>query len=343
MDHVNDIDDRWSRRLGIPGFGLVIPHATGLMGQLGPSDVAFWVGSALFVALAWAIWEGNRWLLFRQRERLDWFTQPVGKLLYLVVGCVLFTAPLTALVVGGWFWIAGVAHAPGALLTVMLTNVICVLVVTHLYETVFLIKARHDDRLALERSQRTRAEAELAALRAQVDPHFLFNSLTTLSWLIERDPEAALEFNERLASVYRYILSSRDRDLVQLSEELAFLHDCVKLLEVRFGSALRVTADLEPGQLDRCLLPPSALQLLVENAVKHNRFSEREPLHVTVELLQDTVRVHNVRRSRRDSAGTGVGLRNLAERCRLLLGRDIDIQALDDSFTVSMPIARMGA
>jgi len=89
-----------------------------------------------------------------------------------------------------------------------LTNVICVLFVTHVYETVFLIKERQSDQLTFEQLQRAKAQAELQALKTEIDPHFMFNSLNTLSHLIESDAEQALRFNDKLANVYRYILSS---------------------------------------------------------------------------------------------------------------------------------------
>src|SRR5262249_53764049 len=153
---------------------------------------------------------------------------------------------------------------------VTLLNVICVVFVTHAYETVFLIKERVNEKVA-------RVQAELDALHAQIDPHFLFNSLNTLSTLIEQDPARARAFNERLARVYRYLLQTRDRRLVSLADELACVDDYCELMRIRFGDglAVRVAADpaVEPVGLR---LPPNALQLLVENAVKHNRVDEDE-------------------------------------------------------------------
>ena len=339
MEHPNDIDDRLSRAVGIPGFGLTIPHLTGLFGGLPWTDPRTWAGSLWFVALAAAVWEGNRWLLFRQRERLDWFTRPVPKVVFLVVGCVFYTAPVTALAIAGWYAAAGLPVDTDALAMVVLTNVICVLVVTHLYETAFLIKARRDDRVRLERLQRTRAEAELAALRAQLDPHFLFNSLGTLAWLIDTGHAGAAEHARQLASVYRYLLATRERDLVQLADELAFLEAYRALLAVRFGDALKVEQELGGADPDRVLLPPIALQVLLENAVKHNAFSAREPLRVRVVLRDDTVEVANDARPRRRPApGEGVGLTNLAERCRLLLGRGLDVRRADGRFVVGVPV-----
>ncbi|MCB9675838.1 MAG: histidine kinase [Alphaproteobacteria bacterium] len=339
MEHVNDIDDRWPRVVGILGFGLGIPQLTGLFGPLGPSDPRYAAGLVWFVVLASVIWHGNRWLLFRQRERLDWFTSPVAKVVFLVVGCVFYTAPVTAAML--WAWYAWAAFGPvdtGAIGTVVLANVICVLFVAHIYETAFLVKARRDDRLVVAELERARAEGELAALRSQIDPHFLFNSLNTLQWLIERDPPAASLYTAKLAQVYRYILANRERELVQLPDELAFFDDCFHLLEVRFGHALRVERSGLDAALDRYLVPPISLQLLLENAVKHNAFSERDPLSIAVTLEDGHIEVANPIRVR-EADGEGLGLANLAERVRLSMARELEVRSDQGWFRVRVPVA----
>src|SRR5262249_25427170 len=158
-------------------------------------------------------------LLFKQREHFDWFSNPVRKLLMLVTANVVYTAPITVLGLVAWFRIAGAPVDWRAIEVVVLTNVICVLFVTHAYETLFLIRERESDMTRVERLQRLRAQAELAALKAQVDPHFLFNSLNTLGHLITRDAERAREFCDALAQVYRYVLDSRHRNLATLGDE----------------------------------------------------------------------------------------------------------------------------
>jgi Histidine kinase len=338
------IDDRAMMVGGSLGFGLVIPLLTDLQGALGPADPRFWLGQALFIGLAFAIWGGNRWLLLKQRQHVDWFSHPLRKLLMLVSANVLYTAPVTLAGLALWSWLAPQPLPRSTVGLVVLTNVICVLFVTHAYETLFLIREREGDLMRVERLQRARAQAELGALKAQVDPHFLFNSLNTLGHLIHRDAARAREFCDALAEVYRYVLAARERDLVPLDEELAFVRRYQDLLSLRFGASVRLV--LTPALLARAagsggLLPPLALQTLLENAVKHNQAGSDAALVLTLDLLpDDRVQARNAVRPRSSALpGSGRGLLNLDERCQLLTGRALRQRRSGDEFIVEVPLA----
>ena len=332
------IDDRATMTLGTLGFGLTIPWLTGLYGPLRPDDARWWIGFAGFILLAAAIWLGNRWLLFKQREHFDWFANPVRKLAMLVTANVLYTAPVTAAGLWAWFHVSSQPLNTSAIEIVVLTNVICVLFVTHAYETVFLIRERESDITRVERLERLRSQAELAALKAQVDPHFLFNSLNTLGHLIVHDPPHGREFCDLLAEVYRYVLASRDHDLVPLADELAFVRNYHRLLTLRFGASVR----LEVGdRVADCggLVPPLALQMLLENAVKHNQAGDGHPLVVRVQRDGDRLCVDNAVHARSSvRPSSGLGLHNLDERCRLLTGRALDVQRAGERFAVRVPL-----
>jgi hypothetical protein len=182
-------------------------------------------------------------------------------------------------------------------------------------------------------------QARYDSLKQQLSPHFLFNSLSTLSGLIYDEPAAAEQFLDEMAQVYRYLLRHGEQVAVPLREEMAFVRSYTYLLQMRFGDALALKIDLPEAALDR-QLPPLALQLLVENAVKHNTVSVRRPLVITIELAApDQLRVCNPRYPRLSAeASSGTGLRNLTNRIRLLNQQHLLVEQSDHEFCVMLPL-----
>jgi hypothetical protein len=334
-----ELRDGTVRLVGIPLFGIVIPNLTGLFGPLGPTSPWYWGGYVWFVLLSGAIWQGNRFWLLRQREHFDWFSTPFRKVLALLFANVFYTAPLTVGMLVAWYHATSGVVDWTAVQVVALANVICVVFITHVYETVYLIRERETDMLAFERLELAKAQAELRSLESQLDPHFLFNSLNTLTHFIDSDPQRARAFTELLADVYRHLLRNRRRELVPLADELLFAERYVELLRLRFGDAVRLAVEGTPAE--GTLLPPMALQTLIENAVKHNEVSPEAPLEVTVRLLDDSLEVTNGRRPKRTAAVSGgIGLANLAERTRRLTGRELVVSDDAERFTVLLPLLR---
>jgi hypothetical protein len=329
------VDDRWVRAVGIPMFGIGIPRITGLLDGLDPGSAAYWIGSLGFVALAAAIWHGNRWLLFEQRRHWGWFDHPVRKVVMLLAAIVLFSAPLSIATLAAWYAARGVPAELATIRTVVLMIVICVVFVTHVYETVFLIKERASDRVRVVELERARAEAQLAAFLAQADPHFMFNALHALAALVETDPPRARAFTEHLADLHRYLLAQLGKTLATVAGELRFVDDFVELMRLRLGDGLAI-AVIDAG-IDRAArLPPTAIQSLVENAIKHNQL----PLAIEIRLAGDAIVVSHERKPRRSQRpSAGVGLRNLDECCRLATGRGIAIDQRDGRFAVAVPLA----
>jgi two-component system LytT family sensor kinase len=187
--------------------------------------------------------------------------------------------------------------------------------------------------------QKAQAEAEVRAMRAQLDPHFLFNNLHVLQVLIGQDAEAAEQFLHRFAGLYRYLLRHRDADFVTLAEELEFLAEYVYLLRHRFGDAYMfdttLTPDLDPTRLQ---VVPGTLQLLLENAIKHNRGDEEDPLLIVVIADAAGLLVRNPRRPKRTPAEPGgLGLLSLQQRYRLLAGQAVQVMSTAHSFHVPPP------
>lgn len=337
---LTQVDDVWARAIGIPTFGIGIPWLFDLYGPVAFGTPMFFFGQAMFLGLAFAIWQGNRHLLFTTADRFDWLDAPSRRVGRLILGIVLFTAPLTVAVLAAWFHVGrGEPIDLGALRGVVLMNVICVVFVTHVYETVLLVKARQTDLLRVAHAERARAESELLALRRQIDPHFLFNCLNTQQALIQQDPARALQFNQSLAAMLRYLLETSAKELVPLEGELSFVERYAELMKLRFGEAFELTIEGRSGQAPSpALLPPTSVQLLVENAVAHNRLSVREPLTISLELNETEVVVSHPHRARPDSKGAGVGLANLRERLRLAGDARLSVSEEGGRFTVRVPL-----
>jgi len=192
-------------------------------------------------------------------------------------------------------------------------------------------------RLENERLKKENLQARLSLLQEQLSPHFLFNSLGTLQSMInERAPR---QFIQRLADVYRYLLNNRMADLVELRAELDFARAYLHILQERFEQALSVEIDIAEPYLGM-KIPPMTLQMLIENAVKHNVADAESPLHLQISAAgADRLTVANSLRPKASGGESlGTGLDNMRERYRLLAGREIEVVKTGQAFTVSVPL-----
>jgi len=206
----------------------------------------------------------------------------------------------------------------------------------------FFGKETESEMIKNEQLERIRAEAELEALKNQIDPHFIFNSLNTLSHLIEEKPEKAKLFNDNLADVYRYILQNKARGLVLLKEEMLFLQNYFSLLKIRFEKAVEMQVNIDEKEMDHYLIPPISLQILAENAIKHNEFSDSSPLTISITMSNDQLIVHNsVRKKNLRKPSSKIGLQNLQERYRLITAKEIMVKEDETNFTVILPVLKI--
>lgn len=334
------LNDNAIRLIGIPLFGISIPNLIGLFGDLSIMDIRYWLGYIYFISLAALIWQGNRYLLFRTRKRFTWFDKPIEKLVLLFMNNIFYTAPLTIAWLCMWYNLAGFnAVKWDIILIASLINVICVLFVTHVYETVFMVKEQQGEQVKNVELQRAKAEAELAALKNQIDPHFMFNSLNTLTHLIKVDSHKALEFTENLAEVYRYILSQKDQTLVLLDDELDFTQKYTDLLHLRFGNALIIQKSFDGIAGKRFLIPPTSVFVAFENAVKHNEISEKTPIHIDLDVQEGRLIISNSVKQRINKVhSSNIGLKNLDERFKLATGQGIESGVKEEKFIVTLPL-----
>lgn len=337
------LNDIGFRLILIPFFGVAIPLVTGLINT---QSLSHWQVKLSFVyttVIAFVIWQGNRYLLFTLRSYFNWFNKPLRKIAVVILSVSFYTLPVSALLLVGWYRLFANGNTNWeVVVTTSLVIMICVIFIVHVYETVFLVKESESEMLRNAQLEKSKAEAELEALKNQIDPHFIFNSLNTLSHLIEEKPAKAKQFNDNLADVYRYILQNKARDLVLLKEEMDFLRDYFSLLIIRFEDAVQLIINAPVEQFDQYLVPPISLQILVENAIKHNEFSSTRPIIITVTMMADTLMVSNpVKRKQLRKPSSKIGLNNLLERCRLTTGREIIIKESGNIFSVSLPILKI--
>lgn len=213
--------------------------------------------------------------------------------------------------------------------------------ITNLYEIIYLNKEREYNLTRAEQLNIAKAQAELEALKNQIDPHFIFNSLNTLSFLITRDPQNARLYNDTLAKVYRYILGNKEKDLVLLREEVEFISNYFYLLKIRFSEAVNMEIEITDLAAEDFLIPPISMQALVENAIKHNDFTDINPLTINVSVSSNFVVIRNAIKPKNYAPPTSkIGLNNLDNRYKLITKRNIIIENNFKFFTVKLPILK---
>lgn len=179
---------------------------------------------------------------------------------------------------------------------------------------------------------------QFESLKNQVNPHFLFNSLNALSSLVYEDQDKAVSFIRKLSQVYRYVLDKKDSELVKIEDELDFMENFIFLQQIRFGDNLSVK--INKKSVDG-YLPPLALQLLVENAIKHNVISEKDHLSISIEIDETYCVISNSIKEKLHKDSTGIGLENLRARYEYLSSRKLEIHNDGKEFVVKLPVLQL--
>jgi len=188
--------------------------------------------------------------------------------------------------------------------------------------------------------EKEKKESELLRLNAQIDPHFLFNNLNTIDSLIDTNPSGAKIYLNKLSRLYRYLIATKDQEVVELDEELQFAQNYIYLIQSRFGNAYQFEIQQNNPNQDISFIPPGALQTLLENIVKHNQPSPSVPINCQISITDDTIEVrNNLNRGVKEIDSTGTGLTNLRARYKLLIDQEISISTNGD-FTVILPLIK---
>lgn len=302
--------------------------------------------SAIFSAtMSWLVYTINSAYCDYIGSVYSYSKHPYKRVIYIAIGTSLLAIFL------GWFWTEIFAYlyfniTQERVNINLATNISICFIINALVVSVmegrclfFLWKKSLIDS---EKLKQENLKAQYETLKNQINPHFLFNSLNTLAGLIPEDSKKGVEFVEKLSLFYRNVLIYRDKELIELSDELVMVDAYIYLQKMRFDTALILNISIDRERINGVKIPPMAIQILVENAIKHNVVSHSNPLKIEIELDSEFIVVKNrIQRKKSLDPSTHLGLSNLAERVRLL-NSEIDLIINDDSnfFIVQIPIFR---
>ena len=333
-------DDTWLLILGIPIVSLIMPF---MFVQYNGADAhqPDWYKTSVIVTFIHAciyIFVFRKIFIF-VRAKFPLFedaAKRIGFELILVVITYFILDPILAKVcISAFVNIDSIL--PGVSMSI--STLVMIFLVVAIYESVYFYQQLKQSIQEKEELQRENIKSQLEGLKSKVNPHFLFNSLNTLAYLIPEDAEKSVKFVQKLSKVYRYILEMSDEKLIPLQKELDFLNSYIFLLKERFEENLQVDIDIPKARLTDKIIPLS-LQILFENAIKHNVISASKPLKIKV-LINDTGKLiveNNLQKKKQIKDSTKFGLENIKNRYRFFSNEAVDVIATSSSFIVSLPL-----
>lgn len=334
------LNDKWLRIIAIP----VVAVVANFVFYQPDNDVQHisWLKGLVISLIEWTILlEVNRQgirVARRQHPRLDQTKQRIGlELAWFMMATISHRVTITYLYDITQFW--GYPLPGGTYWVTTLVSFLFTLPVAAIYEGQHLYRQWWITYYEAEQLKKENLQSQLDSLKAQINPHFLFNSLSTLSSLVAEDPKQAERFIEELASVYRYLLQTNEQPLTTLDEELQFIQAYFHLLQMRFGRSVELEIAVDE-RYSEYLLPPLTLQLLVENAVKHNTALPNRPLLIRIYTDEATnLFVLNNRQKKSIAVPSNqLGLQNIATKYRLLKQADVVVKQTETIFQVMIPL-----
>ncbi|NOT92236.1 sensor histidine kinase [Ferruginibacter sp.] len=305
-------------------------------------EIEWYVAFGTIAIITLLVWESSR-LIEPAFKKL--FTKQKNKiktlLLFFAAGSIL----TTIFTVGMVFFVSMVLHNYSFKQTIipLKLNLIYAWLVNLLFHLLNAIKFYFTEYktkwMEAEELKRITAQAELQLVKSQINPHFLFNNLNVLSALILKNNDEANKFIEEFSKVYRYILTNHDKELVDIKTELDFIKPYIFLLQKRFADGLEISVDV-PDAYDKFYVIPASLQMLIENAIKHNIVSKSKPLHIDVHINGNNTIVISNNLQLRESVdnSTKIGLNNIIKRYWLVSGQNVEVKKDATAFTVALPL-----
>jgi hypothetical protein len=300
----------------------------------------FLIGMTWSFAICSTQWLGHGLIFDYLDKKISWIEKPVKRSLWGLAALVVYSVlafyviqSLMNYLVNGrtptisWDWLLGNVFYPVAIS----------FVITLTLTAIGFFNAWKTAAVRAEKLNTEMMAYKYEVLRNQINPHFLFNSFNVLSDLVYEDQDSAVRFIQKLSQLFRYVLESREKELVLLKEELEFVDSFSFLLQARFEDKLQIHRDFEPGP-DEMIVPVS-IQMLIENAVKHNEVSAAHPLQINISRSNDFVVIANTLKEKNaDSESTKVGLNNLKQQFSYFTNREIKIEKSVSHFAVYLPV-----
>jgi len=325
-----------SKLIGIPVLSFIIT-ALQVSDHIQLLDGHFWRTLAITFVVTAVQWIGNYEIFLFVRKRFHGFTQTKKRIIYQTFLNLVFTFSIA--VVGYFSCKLIPSESQVSFFTMLLLNIIPTIILILLYETIYIFSSWKEHIHQTESLMVENVKSQLDSLKSQLDPHFLFNSLNTLASLVGEQNQPAQTFLSQLSDVYRYVLVNREKNEVSVSEEIEFLNSYIYLNKIRFRENLQVEINITPEVYNRNIAPLS-LQMLMENALKHNAALLEMPLRITISDKESGYLIieNNIQEKKIIEQSTKVGLQNIINRYRLLTDKEVFVLKTTEFFTVKIPL-----
>ncbi len=330
---LKEVHIRW---IGIPIVALI---ANGTEADH-MSNEPFWYTYFISLCFTAVYWNGACFFIYRYRRVFPEISRTAKRLSFTALG-IIFWMTFAGIPVKLLFDLCTVSELfkVSAHTEFLPFNFVAATVVTLGYEAFYFFEKWKEQFTLNQQLKNQQIRTQYEVLQNQMSPHFLFNSLNTLTTIIPENADAAVSFTEKLSEVYRYILQNKDRELVSLKEEIDFVKSYLFLLRMRYPDNLSVDFKLADKYLD-LTIPPLTLQMLAENAIKHNVVSKAKPLHIDIyiENGKSVVVKNNLQRKDSLDKSTKTGLENIRKRYSILGQKEIDVITSATNFMVAVPL-----
>jgi two-component system LytT family sensor kinase len=281
---------------------------------------SFWTVFFITLAFTFAYWEGNYHIVSWVRIKFPALKDTKKRIFTQIGWSFLYTIGIASFLVILLHFLGFVPYNKQYHLYNLALGLGITIIISIIYETVCYFQLWKEALLESERLKKVEARLQYESLKNQVNPHFLFNSLNTLSSLISVNPEKAELFVQEFSKIYRYVLEVREKSFVPLSQELEFVDSYIYLQKIRFDNQLHFQNDIHDNQ-SNYFIPPLILQNLVENCIKHNTINAKNPLKIELRLEKGRLKViNNLQERKEDYKSTKTGLYNIEQRFKLLNG-----------------------